>query len=175
MKHIKNKSIKYGLRILTILAFVLIFAPFNVAHAYYSSQCTSGDWGSTCQVGGDGNVNGDSPIYQPPIYTAPPVVATPIVYSTATNPNPVTPTTVVIHHKTTQAVATNTCGATTATANPNSGNGLAASAVYGSNSFLPSGLIQWILFAIFILLIVILARHVFGSKKKYQESPLKHD
>src|ERR1035437_3593280 len=130
MKNIKNKSIKYGLKILTILAFVLIFAPFNRAYAFYSSQCTSSDWGYTCEVGGDGSLNNNdnSPVYQAPIYTPPAVTTTPIVYSTATNPNPVTPTTVVVHKKTAPVVTATTTPSTT---NPNSGNGLAASAVYG--------------------------------------------
>ena len=59
--------------------------------------------------------------------------------------------------------------------NPNSGSALASNAIYGSNSFLPSGLIQWILFAIFILLLVILVRRIFGAKEKYQSTPLKHE
>ena len=54
-------------------------------------------------------------------------------------------------------------------------NALASNTVFGSNSFLPSGLIQWILFAIFVLIIVILARRIFGAKEKYQTSPLKHE
>jgi len=58
-------------------------------------------------------------------------------------------------------------------ANSNASN-LAATAIFGSNSFLPSGLIQWILFAILILLIVIFVRRVFGARKNYEESPLKH-
>ncbi len=59
--------------------------------------------------------------------------------------------------------------------NPDSGSALASNAIFGSNSFLPSGLIQWILFAIFILLIVILARRIFGAKESYETSPLKHE
>lgn len=51
---------------------------------------------------------------------------------------------------------------------------LAASAIFGSTgSFFPSGLIQWILFAIIILLLVILARRVFGATAKYNEAPMK--
>ncbi|MBI3888805.1 hypothetical protein HY311_03370 [Candidatus Nomurabacteria bacterium] len=59
--------------------------------------------------------------------------------------------------------------------NPDSGNALASNAIFGSNSFLPSGLIQWILFAIFVLIIVILARRIFGAKENYETSPLKHE
>ncbi|MFA6177607.1 MAG: hypothetical protein WC694_01800 [Candidatus Paceibacterota bacterium] len=52
-------------------------------------------------------------------------------------------------------------------------NNLASTAIFGSNSFFPSGLIQWILFAIIILLIIILARRIFGAHAKYNEAPMK--
>jgi hypothetical protein len=52
---------------------------------------------------------------------------------------------------------------------------LASSAIFGTNSLLPSGLIQWILFAILILVIVILARKIFGGKERYNETPMKHE
>lgn len=51
---------------------------------------------------------------------------------------------------------------------------LASNAIFGSDSFLPSGLIQWILFAILILLIVIVTRRIFGAKENYDEAPMKH-
>lgn len=51
---------------------------------------------------------------------------------------------------------------------------LASNALFGSNSFLPSGLMQWIMFAIVLLLIVILVRKVFGAQEKYHATPLKH-
>ena len=51
---------------------------------------------------------------------------------------------------------------------------LASNAIFGSDSFLPSGIIQWILFAILILIIVILARKIFGAKEDYDEAPMKH-
>ena len=54
-----------------------------------------------------------------------------------------------------------------------SGN-LATNAIFGSNGFMPSGLIQWILIAIFILLIVILVRRITGAENKYHSEPLKH-
>lgn len=52
---------------------------------------------------------------------------------------------------------------------------LASNAIFGSNGFLPSGLIQWILFAITILLIIILVRKIFSAKKNYEEIPMKHE
>ena len=56
----------------------------------------------------------------------------------------------------------------------NNASNLAATAIFGSTGFLPSGLIQWVLFAIIILLIVIFVRRIFGARKKYEETPLKH-
>jgi len=58
--------------------------------------------------------------------------------------------------------------------NNDSYSNLASGAIFGSNSFLPSGLIQWIILAIIILLIVILARKLFGGEKNYHEAPMKH-
>lgn len=58
--------------------------------------------------------------------------------------------------------------------NNNSGN-LASSVILGSSgSFLPSGLVQWILFAIIILVIIILIRKVFSAEENYHASPMKH-
>lgn len=51
---------------------------------------------------------------------------------------------------------------------------LTSNAIWGSNTFLPSGLVQWILLAIIILVIVILTRKIFGGEKEYHESPMKH-
>ena len=51
---------------------------------------------------------------------------------------------------------------------------LASSVILGSNSFMPSGLPQWILFAILILLIVIIVRRIMRSEEHYQSTPLKH-
>jgi len=51
---------------------------------------------------------------------------------------------------------------------------LASNAIFGVNGFLPSGLIQWILLAIIVLLIVIFVRRIFGAKENYNESPMKH-
>lgn len=51
---------------------------------------------------------------------------------------------------------------------------LASNAIFGSNSILPSGLVQWIILAIIILIIVILVRKIFGAEKNYHEAPMKH-
>jgi hypothetical protein len=62
----------------------------------------------------------------------------------------------------------------TNTANSN-GNNLASAAILGSNTFLPSGLLQWVLFGIIVMLIIILVRKIFGATDRYHEAPLKHD
>ena len=85
----------------------------------------------------------------------------------------------------TSTVAKTTTTRTTTSSNSNSGgsfipsnNGddlslVAGNAIFGSNSFMPTGLLQWILFAILILLIVIITRKIFvGDDEKNR--PLKH-
>lgn len=53
--------------------------------------------------------------------------------------------------------------------------GLSANAIFGfGDGVLPSGIMQWILFAVCLLIIMILGRKVFGVAKKYHEAPLKH-
>jgi len=49
-----------------------------------------------------------------------------------------------------------------------------ANAIFGSNGAYPSGLVQWIIFGILILLIVILVRKIFGGDQRYLSTPLKH-
>ncbi len=51
---------------------------------------------------------------------------------------------------------------------------VAANAFFGKNSFWPSGLIQWVLIAIFILLMVIIFRRVTAKDQKFYSEPLKH-
>lgn len=51
---------------------------------------------------------------------------------------------------------------------------LASGAIFGSNSFAPSGIVQWVLFAIIILLIVIIVRKFLGGADRYHNTPLKH-
>jgi hypothetical protein len=167
MKNIKNKSINYGLKILTIFAFVMIFVPFNMAAA----QSNGYGVGGGAIYGTNNTYYNPIPVYQTPVYVAP-QTSIPVVYSNSTNPNR------------TKTVATQTAPAretatpsqsTTTPATDNTGSDLASNAIFGTAGFLPSGLIQWILFAIFILLIIILIRKVSGAKEKYQTEPLKHD
>ncbi len=74
------------------------------------------------------------------------------------------------------------------TVNPNSSNNnsssstdsndsyssLTSNALFGSNSFLPSGLGQWIILAIIILAIIFLWRYIHRSEEKYVMEPMKH-
>jgi hypothetical protein len=113
-----------------------------------------------------------TPVYNTPVYAPvyiPPPAPTPIVYSRTVNPK----VAVVRTAPRTVAIATTIPPQVTVSATPDNSN-LAANALFGSNGFLPSGLIQWILFAIFILIVVVLARVVFGAKRKYESTPLKH-
>jgi hypothetical protein len=54
------------------------------------------------------------------------------------------------------------------------GQSLASAAILGTGSFLPSGLVQWILFAILILIIVILVRKISGAREKYDAAPMHY-
>ena len=63
---------------------------------------------------------------------------------------------------------------TTGEITENEENSLVARAIFGETGFMPSGIIQWIFFAILILIIVILTRRMFGADKRYEAQPLKH-
>ena len=157
---------------LTILAFALIFLPFNKAAA--DNYDTGWRLRETATSSNTNSYYNSAP-YQAPIYVAPAPAVTPVVNSTTVNPNPVmtvnyTPTKTVSTAKTTPKTVTSTT-----VINPNTGNALAANAVFGSNGFLPSGIIQWILLAMAILIIIILGRTVFGAKDNYHSTPMKHE
>jgi hypothetical protein len=51
---------------------------------------------------------------------------------------------------------------------------LASNAIFGGSGFMPNGILQWILVAILILIIVILARKALGGERRYHAAPLKH-
>jgi hypothetical protein len=85
---------------------------------------------------------------------------TPIVYSN---------TTIVSKPKSTAVVAKKAPAKSATSASSQTANAISA-----TNGFTPSGIVAWILFAILILIVIIIARKVFGSDKKYQESPMKH-
>ena len=196
MKKIDNKLINYSLKILTTLTFGLIFIPFNTVVAYgtiidgaiyYYYPGSTGSYPNYYN-----NYYNNSAPYQPPIYTPATDVA-PIIYSNSANPNitsaTVVPPKTVAKAKTVKSSApalaylavpagskiVNKLPAGATALDLDTINGLTANALYGTNSFLPSGLIQWIIFAIFILLLIILIRTLAGSREKYMATPLKHD
>ena len=158
MNKIYNKTKNnYSFRVLTILAFTLIFTPFNTAsaaptyvpgHGNYDGSYTFGDF-----VWPDSNYYPDTS------------AQTPTVYSNTANPNNTasgtTASKTVVKAKTTNSTNTSV----TKTENP-ADSDLVANAIFGSNSFTPSGLIQWILFAILVLLVVILVRKIYGGSEK---------
>lgn len=52
-------------------------------------------------------------------------------------------------------------------------SGLTANALGGSDSFMPTGLLQWIILGIIIAVIIFLWRYVF-AEEKYMSEPMKH-
>ena len=176
MKKINKKSVNLSLRILTILAFAFMFIPFNQAAA---QACGDGGcnttWGGVSYPTTPTNPYYFANPYQTPLYYNP----TPTVNSNSTNPNPkVTQTKTVYVNQTPNNSTSNSTEPTTESGNidsTNSVSGLASNEIFGSSSFLPSGLIQWILFAIFILLIIILVRRIFGAREAYEETPMKYE
>jgi hypothetical protein len=194
MKNINKNSIFMGFKVLSIMAFSLLFIPIS------ASAASNYVWGTPDGINYNyGNYNATNYNYNPaPTYVPPPTNTTPpsnpsTIYSGG---NTVTKSTTT--KKTTTVAKANTNTSTgsfsgymlvpvsgvqytqTASAidaipyNPNTNQSLAASVILGTNSFLPSGIMQWILLAILILIIVILARRIFGGTQKYMQVPLKH-
>ena len=106
------------------------------------------------------------PTPAPIVYVNPTPIPTPIIYSTTVNPsaNIVAPAP--------KAVAKAKTNTSTNTSKTN--NNLVASAVSGNDNFMPSSLSEWIVFVILVLLIVALARKIYGGKEKYDSVPMKH-
>jgi hypothetical protein len=68
---------------------------------------------------------------------------------------------------------TSTSDTTTTDINDKYGN-LSANALFGSNSFMPTGLVQWVFSIILIITIILLWRYVHKSEEKYMGEPMKH-
>ncbi len=121
-----------------------------------------------------GNSNGiyfrvDNTIINPPVIApnpTPPTTTTKTVSTTTKT----TPKVAVIKKTTTPTSTQVACAPTTGDANNQS---LTASAIFGANGFMPSNIIQWLVFSILILLAVILWRKVYVSEKD-KSKPLKH-
>ena len=163
MNKINNKTILLSLGIMAILILGLMAIPTKINAQSYGGYIGYG-------AGQNNNQNYYQPIYiSEPVYIPAPEpvyvnnpAPTPTIYSSSTNPNP-TPAP--------KAVAkTNTTNPTTTVAE----NNLTAGAIFGLSNFMPSNLIEWILFAILILLIVALVRKLYGGNEKYDAIPMKH-
>lgn len=154
-----NKSMVYSLGILAILTLGVITTP-TIASADRAGYVTP--YNSTRYARVQSNDQYDS-------YVVPNTIdysATPIVYSGSPAPSR---TTVV---KTVAKKSGTVAG--TSTKSTEDSSDLIASVIYGENSFMPSGLIQWIFLAILILLAIILVRRATGAKDKYHSEPMKH-
>jgi len=71
------------------------------------------------------------------------------------------------------ATAAPTSDTTVSDINDKYGN-LSANALFGSNSFMPTGLVQWVFSIILIITIILLWRYVHKSEEKYMGEPMKH-
>ena len=161
MNNKKLNTMVYGLGMLAILALGTIILPLE-ALADRAGYITP--YGSTHfpSVSSNNSYN---------TYTSPNTTdnsyTTPTVYSN--NPNTNTSNTSTSTSKNTSSTTKNT------NTNPTKEvSDLSANAIYGTNGWLPSGLIQWIILAILILIVVILVRKVTGAEDKYHKEPLKH-
>jgi hypothetical protein len=85
-----------------------------------------------------------------------------------------TKTTAVKKVNTTVAKTTTPAKVATASDVNDSYGSLTANALFGSNSFMPSGLLQWFIAIILILAIIFSWRYVHRSKENYMAEPLKH-
>lgn len=171
MNKINNKIIVFIFALMAVLVFGLITAPTETKAQAYGGNLYF-----------PGSSNYPQTYYQPPtqIYYyvepqapvyVPTSAPTPIVYSSTTNPNApkIAPKAVA------RAKTMETSKVPTVASKPsNDSSNLAANAFWGSNSFMPSGIIQWILFAILVLVAVILGRKIYGGKEKYHATPMKH-
>ena len=154
-----------ALVVLAILAFVLLFTPIKTeADFNYSFNSSFGV--------NNNSVPNPTPFYQ---YIYPPSIPAPTQTSVFNTPtiDSTTPTQTVARTTPTKTVTKTTTTVTETDKERGRYENLAANTIFGSIGFVPSGLFQWILFAILILLIVILTRRVFGGNKKFQETPLK--
>ena len=174
MLKISNKkinSISYSFIILAIFIFgvIIIATKANAQYGDYYYKNNNNGYTNPVQ---NNNQYYYPNYYQAPVYVPAPapvyvnLAPMPIVYSNTANPNAKAATAP-------KKVTTKN----TNTANDTNSN-LATSAIFGSNgpmSFMPSGLVQWIFFAILVLLAVILVRKIYGGSEKYYATPMKHD
>lgn len=146
MFKVNKKSIIFGLVILPVMVFVAVFLPLNETLAFNNSAPT--------YVNGHYNNDGS---YTFGYFTWPEDNSAPINNNTNNYSN------------------SNNNYVNKDDTKDETVSALAAGAIIGApNSFVPSGAIQWILFAIIIALIILVVRKISGGSEKYHSSPLKH-
>ncbi len=155
---IKN-NIVFILIILAILALGVMIIPAKTnAQAQYGGYITTYNSNLFPEY---------SPTYTP-TYTNTYSTNSAVRSNTVTNQNTSTA------NQTNNSANTSNTSAVSRTNTSSSNNSLTANAVFGSNSFIPSRLIQWVFVAILIVFIVILVRRIYGGSEKYHSTPLKH-
>jgi len=176
MKNINKNLIKkillgfgISLAILAILALGGIFMPKQAYAEYAYYHFNPSDNNAPLYPAPKPEV---IPVYQP-VYQPQPVIyqtqpQTQPLYQNNTYSNSPQAST-----STTEVYNTDKTISTGVTTEDNYSN-IAANFVFGGFSFLPSGLMQWILLAIFIVVIVILIRKATGKDEEYYSTPLKH-
>lgn len=171
MNKTNNKLIVLSLGMLAVLALAITFIPASAhadTHGYFTGYNTT-------------NFNGVSNNNQYIGYQAPVYVPTP-TYIPVSTPMYVTTSTPTVYSSTNNTVKkTNTVAkvkktdTSVAKEKTSTDSSLAANAIFGTNSLMPSGIIQWVLFAILVLLVVMLVRKIYGADQRYHAAPMKHD
>lgn len=161
-------------------------SPASYNQNYYNNYPSPTNYGYPQYAPANYNYTGVNPT-PAPTYTNPPTptvdssktvskTSAPKTVAKATTPKtsiPADPNGYVLVPKS-QLLAINPSQLASISDNASPANGLTANPLFGAKGFLPSGILGWTLVAIFILLIVILARAVFGRTKTYLATPLKH-
>ena len=172
MMKLKNKSIVYSLGklyiLLAIFALAAVTMPQEVKadRAGYVTPYNSTKMKKVAPNNDYITYSGNTDSYSQPSTSS----STPVVYSSSSAPK----TTAKSSTSKTTTVTKNTTTEDKGEVLGEQANDAAANAIFGTNGFLPSGLIQWIFFAILILLIVILVRKLMGAEDKYHSEPMKH-
>jgi hypothetical protein len=182
MSNINNKSIILSLGILAIFAIGVIFP--NTAKAFDEGMARpyNAPNPNTAYLYQypPNNYNPQAPgyYYNPALAYQPQVAPynnTQVVYV----PGPTKTVYKTVSTNNTSTTTANTSDSSSTDQNSNSDytdkySALGASALFGGGSFAPSGLTQWIMLAILILIIIIIGRRIFGASDRYHKTPLKH-
>ena len=198
-----NKNTIKTLSLVAVFAFILLYSPissFAEGGINYSFGDTSNYNYQNYNPYGYSN-NGYQPaVYVEPVYPASPATSAPVnqdpitIYSSGVNPDAQTPTPVskpkpkvvaslpkkateyalayvpVDKLKSVGAIRADSKSVTSPTTSSN----MTANVIDSTASFMPSGIIGWILFAIMLLIIIILIRKIFGAEAAYHAAPMKH-